>query len=574
MRRVAAKNPAALVLQRFLDGDQSTLLIYGAWGIGKSYAVKDFLESYDFRAKNLVVARSNVSLFGKESVAQVKASIFSSAVQVGTDELAKDVIGTAAQSVLKFSSYLQASRFSRVISWLNSKIGGSQVPWLGDLSSVMRSGNYDVVGSFMVVVDDLERRSSAMQLRDVLGIVDDLAREKRCKVICIVNEDALEGDDRSQFHAFREKVFDVEFRFSRPPVDVAAIGISDDLPCRESAVQLLAKLGISNIRVARKFDYFVRQFWREIEGADPRLQREILGHAALLTWARFDSSVGVPAEKFGSLSTSQSWMSSALKDGKAPKDQWEIQWDAGVDALQFSSEPYDSSMAEYLKSGAWDSGSLTKHLQSKNAELTRLDAQQALRVAWNIYSNSLNPDPKPFVSELRKVLREQGAHLSPRDVDGAFKVLEDLDGGPAELADEYLAANLEAVNAAALEDWPFEDFRSAALLPVVLKARQTEVPGPTIDSALSRIADNHSWSESDVATLLSCSEDDIRAWIRSEPDGLTHKIRDGLLLFNRLSGDVRYQQIGEKAMRVLRQFGAESEINRIRVTKMFKVSLD
>jgi hypothetical protein len=90
---------------------------------------------------------------------------------------------------------------------------------------------------------------------------------------------------------------------------------------------------------------------------------------------------------------------------------------------------------------------------------------------------------------------------------------------------------------------------------------------------LSRIANDRSWTQEEIAVLHSCTERDLVDWIDSRPADLSNKIRNGLLLFGRLSGDARYAEIAEKARSVLRAKARESDINRIRVENMYQVQL-
>jgi hypothetical protein len=62
--------------------------------------------------------------------------------------------------------------------------------------------------------------------------------------------------------------------------------------------------------------------------------------------------------------------------------------------------------------------------------------------------------------------------------------------------------------------------------------------------------------------------------MQSDPPNLSAKISDGLLFFASQSSDSRYKSIGEKAVRALKRVAAMSELNKIRVEKMFNVKID
>lgn len=567
-------NPIALMLARFLNAeDQKALLIRGAWGVGKSYAVKDFLKSYNFSALGGVIAQSYVSLFGKQSLTDIQRNIFSCASQVGEDKIIRQKIGFAAQKLINLEKYIAASKFQRALRWLRSKLGLVQLPWIGGLGSMFNQGNYDLVNSFLVTFDDLERRSEAVSLKGVLGLVDDLAVHRNCKVIVICNDDALDEDEQQLLSTYKEKIFDIDLSFIRSPQDISKIGLPSNE--RYSAVSegILTKLGVSNIRVAKKYAYFVRQFWEEISDSDPRIVQEVLEHAAILTWARYDSTSGVPREKLSYVSSEGSWMAAAMRGEDENKEGWEAVWDAAASALQYSSEPYDKHLVDYLISGIWVPGSLKEVIAEKSIHIERFEASEAMRVAWDRYANSLQPDQVEFVEAMKSVIAKYGPLLPPRNVDSAFEALEDLNVDVGDLASNYVAVARDQIGRAAVEDWPFGDFKSEAIMPIVREFRDADKPLPTIDAALERIAKNRSWSEEDILALDSCSEDDLYNWMLSDPPDLNAKIRRGLLYFDEQSSDSRYAAIGGKAVAALKRVARLSPLNRLRVESMFRIDL-
>jgi hypothetical protein len=569
------KNPIALMLSRFLENnEQRTLLLRGAWGVGKSYVVEDFVASFDFSKSNLV-ARSYVSLFGKQSIQDVQRNIFAVATQIGSDEQVRQRLGRAAHRLIQLEKYLSESRTQRTLRWLSSKAGQIQLPWIGGLGAMFNQGNYAFVDGFLVTLDDLERRSESVPFKDILGLVDDLAVHRNCKVIVVCNEDVLSDSEKDLLASFKEKIFDLDLLLSRAPREIATIGLPAGSEHRDVSEDIFEKLGVSNIRVVRRYAFLVEQIWHDIAQADTRIVKEILEHIAILAWARYDSTAQIPQAKLGYLASESSWMASAIRSEKnEPKETWEINWEAAADALQFSSETYDQSLIEYMRTGIWTPGELSKVVTEKSLHLEQLEAAESLRAAWRLYADSLRPDQAAFVDALKESIRRHSTSLSPRDVDSAFHALEDLGVDIGDLAENYIRDAGDEIRKAALEDWPFGDFQSKAIRPLVGEERSKSKSLPTIDAALERISIQRSWSEEDILSLDSCSEDDLFEWMQSDPPNLSAKIRHGLLFFASQSSDSRYKSIGEKAVRALKRVAAMSELNKIRVEKMFNVKID
>lgn len=567
-------NPIALMLARFLNrSDQKTILVRGAWGVGKTFAVSEFVEQFDFKSVNGLVARSRVSLFGKQTMPEVQREIFALAKQVASDQVTRDRLGVAAHKLIQLEQFLDQNGAQKSLRWLSSKLGRVQAPWVGDLGAMMTQGNFGLVDGFLVTIDDLERRSSGLSLRDALGLVDELASSRNCKVIVICNEDALDDDDREFLADYKEKVFDLELLFSRSPREIAEIGLPTSCSHRAISVPILEKLGISNIRVVKRYAFLVDQVWPDLKDADSRVVQEVLEHIAILTWARYDSTAGIPTQNLGQLASESSWMASAFGDRNAPKEEWQISWDAAAAALEFSSEEYDKVLVEYLRSGIWLPGDISSEIKSKSENLQRLEASDAIRRAWRLYAESLQPDQTQFVAALSQAVERYLALLSPRDVDSAFQVLEDLGVDVKSLAQKYIDAAKPEIEAAARQDWPFEDFKSSALKPLIAAARNERKMLPTIDAALERISIERGWSDEDIQALDACTEDELIEWMQSEPENLSIKIRHGLLYFRGQSSDARYVAIGEKAVSALRRVAKMSPLNEIRITKMFNIDL-
>lgn len=569
------RNPIALMLSRFLESkEQNTILIRGHWGVGKTYAIKNFLEDFGFERSPGLVARAYVSLFGKQAIADVQRDIFSHAQQVGSDDKIRDKLGTAAHKLIQLERFVAQTKLQRTLRWLSSKLGKVQVPWIGGLGAMMSEGNYGFVDGFLVTIDDLERKSASVSVKDVLGLVDELATNRNCKVIVVCNDDALDENDRKLLSNYQEKVFDLELLFVRSPRDIASIGLPILCKHREVSEYILEKLGISNIRVAKRYAFLVDHVWPDLEHVDPRILREVLEHIAMLTWARYDSTAKIPQEKLGYLASESSWMASAMRDREATKEEWEVNWEGAAEALEFSSEAYDGALIEYLRTGIWVPGTIAAEVKAKGDNLQKLEAAESIRAAWRLYSDNFNPDATEFVAALVSAVDKYLLLLSPRDVDSAFHALEDLGVEFSDLTQKYIDAARPIIEAAAREDWPFEDFKSTALRPLVDSARNADRVLPTIDAALERISIERSWSEEDILALDGCTERELFEWMESAPENLPTKIRRGLLFLGAQSSDDRYVAIGKKSVDALKRMAETSDLNRIRITRMFNIKLD
>lgn len=77
----------------------------------------------------------------------------------------------------------------------------------------------------IICVDDIERRGRQLSIRELLGQIALLKEQKKCKVVLILNDEALE-DDETEFNMYYEKVVDVSLSFAPTAEECVVIALS------------------------------------------------------------------------------------------------------------------------------------------------------------------------------------------------------------------------------------------------------------------------------------------------------------------------------------------------------------
>ncbi len=81
----------------------------------------------------------------------------------------------------------------------------------------------------LVVIDEVERRGNGRDLKDVFGTVIRLVENRECKVVVIMNEEAVTTEqDKETLAWYREKIFDFEYEF-RPTTSDAVAAVAKPL---------------------------------------------------------------------------------------------------------------------------------------------------------------------------------------------------------------------------------------------------------------------------------------------------------------------------------------------------------
>ncbi|WP_157049302.1 P-loop NTPase fold protein [Psychrobacter urativorans] len=171
-----------------IDNENSfAIALTGEWGIGKTRFWKSFYEKNHI---DLGVNKySYVSLFGIDSIEALKFEI---AISTHETTQKKDYL-SGLKGIFKKS--LDA------IDLPNLEGSGVTLS-LG--KGLLNSAITSLIGDTLICIDDIERLSKNIDIKDVMGLVNHLSLEKNCKVVVILHEGKADKD----FIEYKEKVFD------------------------------------------------------------------------------------------------------------------------------------------------------------------------------------------------------------------------------------------------------------------------------------------------------------------------------------------------------------------------------
>lgn len=169
------------------------ILFDGPWGIGKSYAVDETLKE----KKNVC----SISMFGMKKPSGIYHEVLFQAF------FKNDKGGKLAKTVAKTLGALgdmkqDANQNKKLVSEIIKE---------KDIFSLV-SSNFK--SPYIVVIDDLERIGSELDLREVLGIIEDLKRCNYVKVILVANTEELDENKRKILNCYHEKVIDKTYHIT------------------------------------------------------------------------------------------------------------------------------------------------------------------------------------------------------------------------------------------------------------------------------------------------------------------------------------------------------------------------
>ena len=268
---------------RFLQREVPEVIsIKGAWGVGKTYAWHSYLSKARHQKKIGLLRYSYVSLFGINSLKDLKFAIFENMVDLST---------------LGRKSTVES--FRNNIADLLSQLGKKSLPLFSSNAlvshyhSMLDSLSFLALDKTIICIDDFERKGNSIEAQDILGLISQLKEQKRCKVVLILNDESLREDSSIDYGRLREKVIDSELRFDPTPEDCVQIALKQDRVAKLLGENII-KLGINNIRIIKKIEKLAEVLVPQLADYDQLVLSQALRTLTLLTWCYYGPASHVP----------------------------------------------------------------------------------------------------------------------------------------------------------------------------------------------------------------------------------------------------------------------------------------
>lgn len=202
MDREYVKKSVVEILSNQSEMVRGVILLKGRWGCGKTYfwnhEIKKALEK-ELVGKGIPVAYS--SCFGVESLNKLKSNIISSVLTQ------KDAWDNLSKIGGRFAAFGK-----KVLNVAQQRAGVELLDFKIDPLDLYSD-------EFVICIDDIERKSDSIGMKDLLGLISILSEKKNARVVLIANEESLLDEekgtlnetDKKDYASFVEKV--VSYRF-------------------------------------------------------------------------------------------------------------------------------------------------------------------------------------------------------------------------------------------------------------------------------------------------------------------------------------------------------------------------
>lgn len=546
-------------IRRFLKAeDKLALCLSGKWGVGKTHTW-DTLLTAAFKDATVRPPRyAYVSLFGLETLSDVRRSVFENTVEAAAFSEKERLEAT-------FSSV--SERLAQLSSKWRAGIGMIRgIPVVADYGGLVEAGFLDVRNQ-IVCFDDLERMSDGLDLKDVLGLISFLKEKKNCKVVLLLNSEALEGQNAEDFRVQLEKVIDINLTFAPTASEAVAIAVPDRTTLLTQMVaEYAAKLEITNIRTIFKLLRICGRLEEVLEGYDERIIKQSFHSACLFGFAIYQPTEAPPidailkhrpyAELFGD------------REERTPE---EIQHSELLSRYGFlTADGLGLVVFDCIRSGFYDEASLRREADVLTGRLELKDQDAAFSKVWDIYHGSFDDNADAFATELKQSIRDNAEAISPANLSVSIATLKKIGhrDGLDDLIKDYVDSRDEGK-----DFWVDDRFsRFNVEDPDVIAAFAAKAGSFADDRTLKGVATaivrDRGWSEGTLEFIDKHSADDFYAAMKAAKDEELRLVVYGLTYFRNIgNADERMKSISAKAVSALQRIGQESAINRLRVEK-------
>tara|TARA_B110001469_G_C9638765_1_gene320795 strand:+ start:687 stop:2441 length:1755 start_codon:yes stop_codon:yes gene_type:complete len=552
-------------VDRFLsDSEPAVLSIKGHWGVGKTYTWSKYLRELQVRSNEFkgIYQRNYAycSLFGQQSIADVKGTLFGSL---------KPIFEKEGKS---------KSWFKKRGKGLLEGLDGAGIPLLGSIQGTDQLAKLILeksIKNLVICFDDLDRKEPVLTDSAFLGLVTGLRDLKNCKVVLLYNDDVVENEEDSNvvfksFMEYREKVVDHEFAFRPTPNECFEIafkgnklGISLNASDERSqaVAAALRPLRLNNIRILKKVKNALEYFTDILLETYPQALSNNYGQIVKLCAIYYRHGSELKLKDILSYTPYRL----ALANKKIEEDPKEKRLLELLKSYDYHHVEFDSLIEDYLRDGYIDTAKYQQLLGDieKRQDYSELQSEHSKH--WHALYDNFLVSGEDFIREHQAFLEQHYDEVDIFSMEAALHAINAV-GGDINVfgfMDKRLREVIKGVSS--LEIIRNDARRSSKELLEYCDKVYWEVRQPLpIDEVISKMTKDGGWNPADSIDLEPLSEDDFHEYFTSTDDpDLTTKIKElrSRLLHNNPNG----KEILNKVDSALRKIAERSAIDALRV---------
>ncbi|MFT9447404.1 hypothetical protein [Gluconobacter japonicus] len=491
-------------IERFLKSPEPEVLcISGRWGVGKTFAWQHYLRDIEDAGQLAMARYAYVSLFGLSSLSELRNAIVENTV------IADGTMGIPDAETLH-SALRKGEKLVRNKSrpLLNFAGGFFKIKDAGD---ALYRAAFLTVRNQLICFDDLERANSSLTSNDFLGLASVLREQRRCKIVILLNVDAMSEENKKNFDENIEKVADIFLTFDPTCDDVLEISIKGTDLISEEIRKRIKILEITNIRVIKKIERWAFQIGKILTEFDKGVLKQAISTVVFAGWA-FLQPKEAPTLDF--LRSERLWLETYLNKQIPPQEQ---RWRDLLQKYGYDhSDDLDKEIIDGVSVGYFNKENITKYAVELDKRIKSEKRDDSFSKAWNLYHYNFNVDDDEILDLLYKGAEENLKNILPVNINSAIMLLRKY-GRNADascLARDYVAAhsNNPAFLSRSSTAMFFDGKPDSELNAALIAAREKVVDKRNPIERLKKLAENNNGfnPEEDVQLISRLTTDE---WI-------------------------------------------------------------
>jgi hypothetical protein len=481
--------------------DDQVIALSGKWGTGKTHLWKEVREeATDNRVRDALY----VSLFGLSSIDQVKRKLMegalpSAALGGGRLEVLKNL--------LKGGVTAAASHYKALAA-------------INDLNLLLMAPV--ALRRRVIVIDDIERKHDKLGIDEVLGFIDEYAKEFEVRFVLVLNDDQLssKGEQEKLWTTFREKVIDHEIRLSTSPDEAFSIAVQRWPSSYEQALKRsVLACGLTNIRIIGKVVKAANQILGGRRLSDA-IQERVVPSVVLFSAIHYRGIEDGPSFQFALNIADPEWSDLSQNENAAPTEQAkrEDRWRLLMSELGIHGcDEFEKVLVEFLESGLFEDDKVQAIIDRYVAEAQSMDARERARtfitkVIWDHRTSEAD-----LINEAA-VFVQIADQLDPYLATEMHGILSEL-AGASTLADGVIQAWIAAFQASCRPAPDDDDLLGRQLHPDIeaaFKAATAHAHAQsTVVDACKQIIERNGWGTMQEMVMRKATAADFESAIRS-----------------------------------------------------------
>ena len=554
-------------LDRFAASDNYpvAIVLSGDWGTGKTYLWQETLE------RNEKLAKPNyayVSLFGINSLDDLKYQLFQVLERPNRDSDDSEP-GWWQRNVTDRKLAKQIDRLSGEEKNLFGKLAYlSKLPYINKIEPLVRGISFNYIRETIVCIDDFERKGANLRVIDVLGLVSLLRETRNSKVILILNEDTLSGDDKKEFERLNEKVFDWGIVLNPSPEHAVGCVIPDGDPHLQVWEDTAITLKSNNIRIIKRAYEFVKILRERYPNATKEIQQQFVNSLLLFCFSKYGKEKAYPSLQ--DLKDVGLW-NFAMREGDEPSEEKKTHMTMMQAMNWLHTDEVDLELIRFIEQGYLSQEAFDQVIDIKEAQIANHQTEQAIQNAWRIYHDSFKDNGDEIAEAVYNANRDALKIVTPYSLDQNIRILRDLghDKWASDLADQFVAINAEDREKLEISNSAFGNEMQDEYFLGKLRDALLNVPREKdLREVLERLGHEKGWGGSDEEFLDQLSLDELEQFLLNYEGKDLSTMLKGATQFTRISSpSERITRIATKVTEALERIAGANEINARRLRR-------